>query len=68
MPAFLLTLISISSKIKTGEGDGPAPEGCARVHSGVMPLFEVHPAQETNQNAGALFVSDKKYREKNRSM
>ena len=33
------------------------PAGCARMHSGIMPFHGVHPAQETNQNASALFVS-----------
>ena len=27
------------------------------MHSGIMPFHGVHPAQETNQNASALFVS-----------
>ncbi len=27
------------------------------MHSGIMLLLSVYPAQETNQNAGALFVS-----------
>ena len=35
---------------------GKPGDGGARMHRRIMPLPGVHPAQETNQNAGALFV------------